>query len=436
MVIKTHSSKIISFSSIQKLSRQSLFLNAYALVSSNLITAFSGYLFWMVVARRFDVEIVGLASAIISSMALIELLTNLGLGAGLIRFLTDCKNEIERKQIVNISITVRLGTVLVAGFLFILGINLWAPGLLILQSKPILWTTFIILLISNGIFTLLTSFFVAIRKSQYVFLMSLIYNALKILLAFFCSISFGILSVMIAFLLPIAFSIFVAAFTFLFRLKPRYIPRFSFKFRHYCEFFSYSVSNQIADILITFPQMLMPLLVLNILGPQANAHYYTASMTAGILRTISMSISQSAFAEGAAKSDVFFKHIRDSFWLSLLAVSTMGSLTFVLAPKIIYFFGHSYVQQGVVTLRLLLVSVFPFILIHHLFTTVYRVQKNINLLVLTSLAWSVLSIIGALVGIQKGELVGAVIGWLVGQFVAAVLYAIGYLYDQYNHKPA
>ena len=55
-----------------------LFKNAYFLMFSSLTSAGSGFFFWLIAARFYSTADIGLASAIISAMGLISMLSLLG----------------------------------------------------------------------------------------------------------------------------------------------------------------------------------------------------------------------------------------------------------------------------------------------------------------------------------------------------------------------
>jgi O-antigen/teichoic acid export membrane protein len=421
MLLQNLSNRIDFGSWVNSRSSHSLFSNAFALVSSNLLTAFSGYLFWIIAARRFDEELVGVGSAVISSVASIELLTNLGLGAALIRFLPGAQKESGRDRYVNVAFTARLGAALITIILFLLGLDIFAAGLSVLTAQPVLALVFVLLVVSNGFFTLLASLFIALRKSRYVLVMSVTYNVMKVLLALFSALSLGLLSLMNAFLIPIVFSILLSGSIFRSRSGSRYIPALSFGFREHTDFFAYAISNYFADAFVALPYLLMPVLILNRLGPQSAAHFYPALMIAGLLRTASASISQSTFAEGAAKPEDLYKYLRSSLWLSLLTVLILGALIAIFAPWLLHLFGHHYAQEGVIILPWLLLSALPYIVLNVWCVTAFRIQKNIKFLIWISLTWSLFSLSGAAAGMQTGGLKGAVMGWLVGQSAAVLL---------------
>ena len=66
-----------------------LFKNAYFLMFSSLTSAGSGFFFWLIAARFYSTADIGLASAIISAMGLISMLSLLGFDISLVRFLLN-----------------------------------------------------------------------------------------------------------------------------------------------------------------------------------------------------------------------------------------------------------------------------------------------------------------------------------------------------------
>jgi len=69
-----------------------LFKTAYFLMFSSLTSAGSGFFFWLIAARFYSTADIGLASAIISAMGLISMLSLLGFDISLVRFLPECSS--------------------------------------------------------------------------------------------------------------------------------------------------------------------------------------------------------------------------------------------------------------------------------------------------------------------------------------------------------
>ena len=99
--------------------------NSMFLIEANVLSALLGFLFWMVAARLYPTEAVGLATATISAARLLEALSSLGLGIGIIRFLPD---EKDKRGLINSCYTIAGLFSLMLAIIFIAGLNLWSPA--------------------------------------------------------------------------------------------------------------------------------------------------------------------------------------------------------------------------------------------------------------------------------------------------------------------
>ena len=102
------------------LRHEPLFANAFFLWVNYAVVALSGFAFWTMAARIYSVEEVGLGSATLSAIMLLALVSHLGLGMGLVRFLPEA---IERgPSLVNLALSVSGLMALLASAFFIAGL--------------------------------------------------------------------------------------------------------------------------------------------------------------------------------------------------------------------------------------------------------------------------------------------------------------------------
>ncbi|MCD6213638.1 MAG: oligosaccharide flippase family protein [Candidatus Desulfofervidus sp.] len=69
--------------------RDPLYKNSFFIMLTSISNAGFGFFFWMLAAKLYPKEDVGIATALISSMALLVLLSRLGLDQSLIRFFPE-----------------------------------------------------------------------------------------------------------------------------------------------------------------------------------------------------------------------------------------------------------------------------------------------------------------------------------------------------------
>ncbi|MBL7117266.1 MAG: oligosaccharide flippase family protein [Candidatus Syntrophoarchaeum sp.] len=118
-----------------------LFKNAYFLMLSSVTSAGSGFFFWLIAARFYSTEDIGLASAIIAAMGLLGMLSMLGFDISLIRFLPEREDKTE---LINSCLTISFIFSLALTAIFIAGIELWSPSLSIIKENKILLLIFIV----------------------------------------------------------------------------------------------------------------------------------------------------------------------------------------------------------------------------------------------------------------------------------------------------
>ena len=119
-----------------------LYSNAFYLMSANAMSAVFGFAFWVIAARFYPAEAVGLASAVIAAVGLLACLANLGFGYGLIRFLPDAGTK--SNSLLNSSFTITILASMLVSLIFLGGLGFWSPALLFLHREPLLIAAFIV----------------------------------------------------------------------------------------------------------------------------------------------------------------------------------------------------------------------------------------------------------------------------------------------------
>ncbi len=103
------------------LSNNSLYKNTGYLLGINLIGAILGFVFWVVSARFFSQEDIGIASALISISSFLAIISGLGVGPGIIRHLSE---EGDSSLLLKTSIINNIILSVVVGALYILSLNI------------------------------------------------------------------------------------------------------------------------------------------------------------------------------------------------------------------------------------------------------------------------------------------------------------------------
>jgi O-antigen/teichoic acid export membrane protein len=103
----------------------------------------------------------------------------------------------------------------------------------------------------------------------------------------------------------------------------------------------------------------MPIVVVAVLGPTANAYFYMAQVIGTALDRVSLSLSSSLTVEAAGDDKRVAEYARSVLRNGLLMVSAMSAVTVVVAPWVLSIFGQDYADEATTLLRLLALAAIP-----------------------------------------------------------------------------
>jgi len=269
--------------------RDPLLKNSFFIMLTSITSAGFGFVFWMLAAKLYSPQDVGTATALISSMGLLVLLSRFGLDASIIRFFPGA----DKSRIFSTSALITTFFAVIFGAVFITGVDVFSLELHLLKS-PQNAALFLIFLAASSVTALTAISFIAIRKAGFQFLQSIIVGSrILFLIPLIALGAIGIFgAVGISFLLALA-----AALVLLIRSGVR--PRLVIDRGFLDDAFHFSAGNYLAGLFITGPNLVLPIMVLNVLGAEEVAYYYIAFAIASLLFMIPNAISMSLFVEGS-----------------------------------------------------------------------------------------------------------------------------------------
>ncbi|MGB9937100.1 MAG: oligosaccharide flippase family protein [Methanobacterium sp.] len=398
------------YNALKEHKNDSLFRNSYYLIGNTFITAAIGFFFWIIAARLFSPEDIGISSAIISVMSLISVFALLGFDISLIRFLYEQK---DKTAFINSSFTLTAVISTLLSLVFLTGLDIIAPDLMILKDNIYFGLTFILITVFFTLFTLQLSVFIGFRAVKYSFFQSFI-NLSKIVLLPFLII-FGSFGIYLSFGL-FYFIAFIAGVIFIKRVLNDYSPVPVFKLEMVKNMAGYSFNNYITNIFYSTPHFLLPLLVLNVLGPVINAYFYIAWTFASILFTIPFAVSRSFLAEGSLdKSQSALKSLKFTFILLFVVVM----LVILFGQLILSLFGGEYALNAYNVLILLSLSSFPFAVVQ-IFVSLKRIKKDMKPVIIVNFMVALISILLSYVLMNKFGLIGVGFAWLTANLIIAI----------------
>jgi O-antigen/teichoic acid export membrane protein len=399
-----------------------LYSNAIYLMLANISNALFGFVFWMVAARFYSADDVGLASAVLSAASLLAMLSGLGFGYGLIRFLEASKNPI---NLINSSFSIGGLVSVMAALIFILGIGFWSPALTIIRTNIIYLVVFVLFVPASTLSSLTDQSFIARRRASFVFTRSLMFNILRLtLLVLLTTLLHSIFIHLFGIFGSWAFSIFFALLFGISLLLPRvqsgYHLFFTIDRKAVSEVLHFSFTNYLCDLFGSIPSLVLPILVVNLLGTENNAYFFVAWAMSATLTMIPSAISTSFLAEGSHDEARLEQNIWSSLKMVSLILTPAVILVWVFADKILLLYGRLYVQNSATLLRLLAASTFP-LTINSLYFSLKKVEKRLkSVIILTSLS-SVVTLGLSYLLLPGSGITGVGIAWLISQCGIALI---------------
>jgi O-antigen/teichoic acid export membrane protein len=394
----------------------SLFRNATYLMFNNVFTQATGFFFWMAAARLYSTELVGESSASITAATLLSSLSLMGLDYALVRFLPTAGDK--SRDMLNTSITI--GTIMSVGIalIFIAGLGIWSPALLLIRQHPLFLVIFLLVVVATTLNTFAQRIFVARREAGLAMTRGIIFGLLRfiplLILAFYFQ-SFGIFT---SWGIALAVAVLISAFP-LSKIEGGYYPQPVIKKDVLRSMVGFSFNNYIATILFSLPGLLLPIMVVNLIGAEQNAYFYIGWSLGNILLVIPTSLSFSLLAESSNNQTMLMQEVKRSLKLITLILVPSVIIMLLLGDKLLLLFGQAYSENAANLLRILALSTIPNAVIS-IYFSVQRVKLKMAMVNILSLLLAVLTLGLSWVLIPGMGIAGAGLGWLAGQTVIAV----------------
>ncbi|MFZ6030844.1 MAG: lipopolysaccharide biosynthesis protein [Chloroflexota bacterium] len=355
--------------------RTKLFLNAYALIVGAVVTSGLGLVYWVVAARYYPEEVIGLHSALLSTMILLSGVAQLSLNTVLVRFIPVAGLRTGRLVGWAYLLSTLFSGLLALAFGLLSGF--WLPEMKFLSQQPAWLLAFIIAVVSWNIFALQDCVLTGLRQALWIPLENAVSAFAKIVLLVLLANRFQAIGVFTSSVIPIVLALLPINWLIFKKLIPQHIHRMpsasgELRLR---PIVSYISGNYLAAISLSISNTLLPLIVTSHAGVKANAYFSPPWMIASVLQFIAINMASSLTVEATldrAKLGSYFRRV-----LVQTAVILVPCVLFILAaaPLILRIFGQPYADEGSTTLRLLSLSTLPNVLVS-LSIALARVQNR------------------------------------------------------------
>jgi len=397
-------------------SNQPLFINAGYLLGLNFFPSVTGFLFWSIASRLFSTVDVGLASAVLSAVALLAGISNLGFSTGIIRLLPESPHPL---RLLNSVYSFSLIVATAIGGVYLLSLPLWSAEMAKYFRNPLLALGFLIYVVVASLGSIIRDTYVARRRAQDAFTYTVITQILRLIFLFFL-VKFTAVGLIGSNL--IAFAI---ALIYIWMRLPTIQTDYRFKLTLNAEdmfiMLPYALGNHLANLIWQLPQTLLPLLVFSLAGAEANAYAYIALMLGSLICSPAFALIGSSFAECANMPEQTEQILARVTRLSLMTTLSISVILFIGAPLFLLIFGKEYSQSASGLLRWLCVAA-PFVTINQIFFNRLRLEKKIKMLITGSTILAIL-VLGLSVFLLPGVGISAGgIGILLGNILIAAFF--------------
>ena len=334
-----------------------LLRSAYSLALNAVVTAGLGIAFWVVAARLYDPVALGRDAALIAVMLELSTICQLNMANAITRFLPSLARG--TKGALLRAYGTSAAAALVAGLAFVLVAPAVSHEFDFVGGDWRLAALYVLAIVAWGWFSLQDAALTAVRRAPWVPVENSVFGLLKLAaLPLFLALGTGD-GVFLAWTVPVLLLI-VPVNLFLFRTAiPEHVrankPAGSAVLDRLGRrgFVRFMAQDYGATVLALAPTAVLPVLIVALLGPGANAYFFIPYSMVGAFNMLFFAASMSLVAEGALAEDRI-RAMADRLARRFALILTAGMVVMIAAaPLILLPFGEDYVGESSSVLRVL-----------------------------------------------------------------------------------
>lgn len=398
-------------------SERQILLNSGSMVGTAIVTALLGAAFWVVAARQFSQQAVGIASAAVSAVTLLGFLATVGLGTLLMGELP--RRDRDRRGLINAALIVSAGFGLVFGICFALVAPSISSNLAPLRESPAAVLVFAAGTALTAAALVLDQCLIGLLRGSLQLTRNIVFSFVKLVGLFVVAgVASASSSVWIYTVWAIGIALSFAVLVRFYAPDPADPLRPSMGKLHAMR--ASAATHHAFNLALRIPDLVLPIIVITILSASANASFYVAWMIASLVFAIPLSLSTVLYAVGSGESSGLDQRFRFSLRASVAFGVVANLVLWVLARPLLQAFGAEYAREGVAALHILALGVFPEIVRTH-YVTAHRIERRIGTAIPIVWGGTVLELLGGTVGALSGDLKGVALGWLAAVCLEAVV---------------
>lgn len=324
-----------------------LMRNSALIMVTIALTALAGSVFWVVVARLAPAEQVGVASSMVATTEALAYFALLGLNVTVLRTMPGSDRRAS-DAMTTVVLVGSFGALLAVTYAVLLPAV--SPRLAETVHGPLAVTVLAVMVAGSAVNQLTDSVFLAIdRVVANLWVNGVLLAGLKVVLPF-ALVGAGVWGIYGATSGAVVVAAVVSVVVILKLLPDRVGFGPSQALRAAWRF---SVAGYLANSLYLVPQLVIPVLIINAVGPRHSAVYFISFQMVMLVTAALNAVSVSMHAEASrAPEDV--RRVTRHAAVAMAAVAAVGGAALALAaPWILAVFGAQYTDEGTVTLRVL-----------------------------------------------------------------------------------
>jgi len=391
-----------------------MLVSSLALIGSKVATMGFGFIFWLVAARLFPVASVGLAAGAVSAVMLCTQLALLGLGSSVI-----VHYPAHRRRpfvLLDTAFTIVFVSSLLAAGVFFAVAALGLHELRLVATQPLFAVSFAAMTVLGTATILLDQVSTAIRRGDQALVRAAGFGATTVALLLAVAVLTGTTEPAVIFSTWVGGGLFACTLGALHLRRSfapyRYTPRMNRAVAS--GLLRVGIPNHLLTLTERLPGLVLPIIVIELLSPSANAAWYTAWMMAWVVYIIPIQVGMTSFAEASHRPQELGSLVRYGVRTSLLIGLATAAVAGLAAQLLLSILGHHYAQAGSTPLRILLVAVVPLTIIQAYFVAC-RATGKLSEAIATGMANAAFSIGGAAAAATIWGLPGIAATWLGAQ---------------------
>ena len=386
-----------------------LYKNSIYISLSRIFDIGFGVLFWIIAARIYSIDDVGVATALVSMLLLIVTFSRMGFDLTLIRF----RQKYGQETVINTSLALTSILSVLIGLVLFMIVQYFFPSIHFFYG--INYWLFIFVILGCSITFTMGYAFLAIKEAKFRVIQNLLMG-IRILFLFFL-LAYGAAGIF----LSIGFAYILVAIWAIVLLRRLMILNLQIDRNFIKDTLKFNSGNYVSTLLNTAPAIFLPLLIISVLSESDAALFYIAFSIGNVISVIPDAINLSFFVEGSNGTCLRKKAVSSLKGIVIMVIPAVIVVS-IFAKEILSIFGAQYTSASEI-LVLLSISMIA-ITIYNLFIPLQYIRMEIRSVICTTFIRMVLILVFCYCLMLQFGLVGVGLGWLVAHIVMLIGIAV------------